>query len=85
MDNKDDVRYLEALLKPLVKNSEDIKIERSVDDMGVLLRLSVNKEDMGGVIGKEGEHIKAIRLVVKLYGMNHGSRINLKLEEPVAS
>jgi predicted RNA-binding protein YlqC (UPF0109 family) len=75
--------FLEYVIKSLVDHPDDVKIERKVDEMGVLLSVRVNQEDMGQVIGKGGATIKAIRNLVKIVGMRNRARVNLKLEEPV--
>ena len=43
----DDVGFLELVIKALVNHPEDVKIKRTVDEMGVLMTLDVNPEDMG--------------------------------------
>jgi len=53
-----------------------------VDEMGVLLSLRVNSEDMGQVVGKEGSTAKAIRGLVRIVGLKNHARVNLKIEEP---
>jgi predicted RNA-binding protein YlqC (UPF0109 family) len=41
-----EVEFLQFLVENLVSNKEDIKIDRVEDELGVLLTLKVNKEDM---------------------------------------
>jgi predicted RNA-binding protein YlqC (UPF0109 family) len=73
---------LEYVVKALADSPEDVKIKRSVDEMGVLLTLSVNKDDMGKVIGRSGATAKAIRTILRVVGMKNDARVNLKIEEP---
>src|SRR6185436_15418714 len=77
-----DQQFLEYVVKALVDNPADVKINRTVDEMGVLLRLSVNKDDMGKVIGRSGATAKAIRTILRVVGMKNDARVNLKIEEP---
>jgi len=77
-----DQQFLEYVVKALVDKPEDVKIDRTVDEMGVLLRLSVNKDDMGKVIGRSGATAKAIRTILRVVGMKNDARVNLKIEEP---
>ncbi len=77
-----DQAFLEYVVKALVDKPEDVKINRTVDEMGVLLTLSVNKDDMGKVIGRSGATAKAIRTVLRVVGMKNDARVNLKIEEP---
>ena len=77
-----DEEFLEYVIKALVDNPEDVKISRKVDEMGVLLSLKVNPEDMGQIIGKAGSTARAIRSLVRSVGLNNHARVNLKIEEP---
>ncbi|PIP55564.1 MAG: RNA-binding protein [Candidatus Zambryskibacteria bacterium CG_4_9_14_3_um_filter_42_9] len=79
----DDVQFLEYVVKALVNNPDDIKIKRTVDEMGVLMTLDVHSDDMGKVIGRSGNTAKAIRILLRVVGMKNNSRINLKINEPV--
>ena len=78
-----DKDFLEFLIKALVDNPDDVQIDRRVDEMGVLLSLKVNSEDMGQIIGKEGSTARAIRNLVRIVGLKNQARVNLKIEEPV--
>ena len=80
-----DQQFLEYVVKALVDNPNDVKINRTVDEMGVLLTLSVHKDDMGKVIGRSGATAKAIRTVLRVVGMKNDARVNLKIEEPEGS
>lgn len=61
-----EVEFLEFIIKNLVQNPDDVLIERQEDELGVLLTLRVNKEDMGRVIGKSGNIVSAIRSLLKI-------------------
>ncbi|HXK32119.1 MAG TPA: KH domain-containing protein [Candidatus Paceibacterota bacterium] len=77
-----DKEFLEYLIKALVDNPGDVKVDRKVDEMGVLLSLKVNPEDMGQIIGKEGSTARSIRNLVRIVGLKNHARVNLKIEEP---
>ena len=77
-----DQQFLEYVIKALVDKPEEVKIERSVDEMGVLLKLTVSRDDMGKVIGRSGATAKAIRTILRVVGMKNDARVNLKIEEP---
>ena len=79
---KKDEALLDYIVKTLVDHPDDVKIERKVDEMGVLLSLKVNPEDMGKIIGKSGNTAKAIRTLLRIVGMKENARVNLKIEEP---
>jgi uncharacterized protein len=78
-----DHQFLEYVVKALVDKPEAVSITRSVDEMGVLLSLTVDKDDMGKIIGKDGNIAKAIRTLLRVVGMKHNARVNLKVNEPV--
>ncbi|MBY0111104.1 KH domain-containing protein [Patescibacteria group bacterium] len=78
-----DHAFLEYVVKALVDNPDQVEISRTVDEMGVLLTLTVAPEDMGKIIGKEGNIAKAIRTLLRVVGMKHNARVNLKVNEPV--
>ncbi len=78
-----DAQFLDSLIKALVDYPNDVKIKRTVDEMGVLLSLDVNPADMGKIIGREGNTAKSIRTLLRIVGMKNNSRVNLKINEPV--
>ena len=77
-----DSEYIEYIVKGLVDHPEDVKIDRKVDEMGVLISIDVHREDMGKVIGKQGITAKAIRTLLRVIGMKNNSRVNMKINEP---
>ena len=80
--NELDAQFLDYVVKALVDNPDDVKIGRTVDEMGVLLMLDVNPADMGKVIGRSGNTAKAIRTLLRVVGMKNNARVNLKINEP---
>lgn len=80
-----DQEFLEYIVKALVDHKDDVKIDRRVDEMGVLLSLKVHPDDMGQIIGKGGATVRAIRSLVRIVGLKNHARVNLKIEEPEGS
>lgn len=76
------VIYLENLVKGLVDNPNDVKVTKTIDEMGVLMTLDVNPKDMGQVIGRKGATAKSIRTLLRVAGMKHNARVNMKINEP---
>ncbi len=66
----------------MVGNPDEVEVNRTVDEMGVLITLKVSKEDMGRIIGKNGQTAKAIRVLLRIIGAKNNARVNLKIIEP---
>ncbi|MCL4400019.1 KH domain-containing protein [Patescibacteria group bacterium] len=85
MQDTRDRDFLEMLIKSIVDHPDDVVIDRRVDEMGVLLSLKVNPQDMGQVVGRQGSTAKAIRTLLRIVGIKNNARVNLKIEEPEGS
>ena len=85
MAQENDVKFLELVVKALVDVPEKVQTTRTVDEMGVLMTLDVDKDDMGKIIGREGNTAKAIRTLLRVVGMKNNARVNLKINEPAGS
>ena len=82
MNDKD---FLEFLVKSIVDNPDSVRVERKIDEMGVLLELKVDPKDMGQVVGRQGSTAKAIRSLLRIVGIKNNARVNLKILEPDGS
>lgn len=80
-----DRKFLEYVVTSLVDHPDDVKIVRTVDEMGVLLTLDVHPDDMGKIIGRQGNTAKAIRTILRVVGMKNSARVNLKINEPAGA
>ena len=85
MAQEQDQEFVEYIVKALVDHPTDVKTERTVDEMGVLITLHLNPEDMGQVIGRQGQTAKSIRTLLRVVGAKRKSRVNLKIHEPEGS
>lgn len=81
-DETNDKDFVLYVVKQIVDHPEDVVVERQVDEMGVLVTLKVNKEDMGKIIGKDGQTAKALRILLRIIGSKNNARVNLKIVEP---
>ena len=77
-----DKEFIEYVVKALVDNPGAVKVDRTVDEMGVLITLTVDPNDMGKIIGRQGNTAKAIRTLLRTIGMKNNARVNLKINEP---
>jgi uncharacterized protein len=80
-----DQEFVEYVVKSIVDHPDDVKVDRTVDEMGVLITLSVNPDDMGQVIGRQGATAKSVRTLLRVIGAKNNARVNLKISEPEGS
>ncbi|MDF2379147.1 MAG: KH domain-containing protein [Candidatus Gracilibacteria bacterium] len=75
-------QFLQHIVGMIVTDASQIEVTRTVDDMGVLMTLKVAQDDMGRIIGKDGQTAKAIRTLLRVIGSRNNLRVNLKILEP---
>src|SRR5271155_1652818 len=74
-----DQQFVEYIVKSLVGNPDEVKIERRIDEKGVLLELTVAQDDLGRVIGKRGATAQSLRTLLRALGTKNDARYNLKI------
>jgi predicted RNA-binding protein YlqC (UPF0109 family) len=74
-----DQQFIEYIVKSLVNKPDEVKIERRIDEKGVLLELTVDAEDLGRVIGKRGATAQSLRTLLRALGTKNDARYNLKI------
>jgi len=74
-----EVNFLQFIVENIVDNKEAIKIDRTEDELGILLTLSVDKNDMWSIIWKAWNNINSIRSILRLYWVKMDKRVNLKV------
>ncbi len=74
--------FLRYVLESIVDDKDELKIEARQDDLGILLTVSVSDRDMGKLIGKGGQTVKALRTLLRIIGGSTQQRVNLKILEP---
>jgi len=77
--------FLTYVLQALVEDKDELSIESCHDELGILLTVKVSERDMGKVIGKGGQTIKALRILLRMIGGNASERVNIKILEPLSS
>ena len=77
-----DQQFLEYVVKSLVNHPEDVKTDREIDDRGVKITLHVNPEDMGYIIGRQGQTARALRILLKIVGAKDDARVSMVIFEP---
>lgn len=79
-DNKTiDQQFIEYVVQSLVSNPDAVVVERTIDEKGVLLTLTVDPEDLGRVIGKRGATAQSLRTLLRALGTKQEARFNLKI------
>jgi predicted RNA-binding protein YlqC (UPF0109 family) len=79
MSNSIDQQFVEFVVKSLVGNPDAVQVERTIDEKGVLLELTVDPEDLGRVIGKRGATAQSLRTLLRALGTKNEARYNLKI------
>jgi hypothetical protein len=74
-----DQQFIEYIVKSLVSHPDAVKIDRRIDEKGVLLELTVDQEDLGRVIGKRGATAQSLRTLLRALGTKNDARYNLKI------
>lgn len=77
--NSIDQQFVEFIVKSLVSTPDAVKVERRIDEKGVLLELTVDPEDLGRVIGKRGATAQSLRTLLRALGTKNDARYNLKI------
>lgn len=77
--------FLRYVLESLVEDKDALVIDAKEDELGILLTVSVGDKDMGKLIGKGGQTVKALRTLLRIIGGNAKKRVNLKVLEPASA
>ena len=80
-----DQEFVETIVRAIVGHPDDVRTDRTIDERGVLITLHINQEDMGYVIGRQGQTARSIRTLLKIVGAKENARVNLKIHEPEGS
>jgi predicted RNA-binding protein YlqC (UPF0109 family) len=85
LDQSVDYDILHTLLLNLVTEKDSLKIDRTIDEQGVLLSVTVSASDMGIVIGKGGSMATAIKTLLRAVGKSHKMNVRVQFLEPDGS
>ncbi len=70
---------LEVIAKNLVDNPDKVVVNERMDDDALILELTVDGEDIGKVIGKQGRIAKSIRSVIKAAATREDKKVVVKI------
>lgn len=74
-------KLLEYIVKSIVDHPRVVKIEEKETEGQLSVKLTVHKEDLGKVIGKEGKIINSIRRLSNILAIKRKKTLNLELGE----
>lgn len=69
---------IESIVSELVDHPEDVVVKETEEETKIVYHLTVNQNDVGQVIGKNGRIAKAIRTVV--YAAKSGANKRIYLD-----
>ena len=72
---------VETIAKALVDDPGQVQATEEMEDNTLFIKLSVAKEDMGRIIGKEGRTAKAIRTILNAVSTKDNKKAVLKILE----
>jgi uncharacterized protein len=73
---------IEFIAKSLVDHPDEVVVKQSGGGNRTRIELSVNKDDMGRVIGKGGKVANSIRALLKVAAEREGKQATLDVMEP---
>ncbi|MFA5675265.1 MAG: KH domain-containing protein [Christensenellales bacterium] len=75
------LELVKYVAEALVEKPEDVRVKLLGGEKTAVIELSVAREDMGKVIGKQGRIAKAIRAVVKAASMKYNKKYVVEIAE----
>lgn len=78
---QDEATYVGSIIQGIVSFPDEVRIDRTSDERGILLTLTVAKQDMGKVIGRNGDNINAVRRIAKAFGAARKAAISIKIND----
>ncbi len=76
------IDFIKYLIEKIISEPDKIEISEHSEDGLTIISLKVDKQDMGKLIGKNGQTIKSIRSLLSVMGAKLNQRFILKISEP---
>jgi predicted RNA-binding protein YlqC (UPF0109 family) len=70
---------VEYIAKAIVNAPDDVVVTEETDEQGTTLKLQVNDDDKGRVIGKQGRVAQAMRTLLRVIAAKAGTRATLEI------
>ena len=76
-----DQEFVQYIVSSLVSKPDKVRVDRVVDERGVLLTLHVDDEDLGRVIGRKGSTAQSLRVLLRALGSKNEAHYNLRIAD----
>lgn len=70
---------VDSVVRPLVNHEEDLEITSHDEEGTTVIEISVNEEDAGKVIGRQGRVIKSIRTLARAAASRNGMQVEVEI------
>ena len=70
---------VDSVVRPLVNYEEDLEITSHEEEGTTIIEISVNEEDAGKVIGRQGRVIKSIRTLARAAASRNGMQVEVEI------
>ena len=72
--------WLKSVIEGMITSPEELTIEEKTDELGILFTVkTLNTKDCGLLIGRSGEHINALRVILRTAGHLNGVKASIKI------
>ncbi|MCF7846698.1 MAG: KH domain-containing protein [Candidatus Gracilibacteria bacterium] len=76
------LEFVEFVLQQVCEHPDDIEITDKIDERGTLISVKVHDEDMGRLIGRDGQTVSALRTLLNVMSARENNRFYLKIIDP---
>ena len=76
-----DQEFVKYIVSSLVSKPDKVRVDRIMDERGVLLTLHVDEEDLGRVIGRKGSTAQSLRVLLRALGSKNEAHYNLRIAD----
>ena len=77
--NRDLTGLVDCVVRPLVDHEEDLEITSHEEEGATIIEISVNEEDTGKVIGRQGRVIKSIRTLARAAATRNDMQVEVEI------
>ncbi len=72
--------FIEYVARLLARNPDEVRVTDSVDEKGIVYRISLHPDDVGRVIGREGRIIQSMRSLLRAAAVRQGIRLAIEVD-----